>query len=601
MGRDDPQCDLGEKLPLRRIKRILFAVFPFRATEALRSAFLGLLFLAPTAHADWLSLCTVGDAEAGRADYLSHATRPDQRIDRFALTRESPHAASCQLREVPFGKYDVLWARTLTLDSTVSTSTHLALQGRMRAEKFKVSELIVPEPEATTGPARRNIAVPGTNLLPTLLESVFGDDDRAKVERSAGDLILRCAAGTRPAGVVLHSPSVLPTQADLQFRLQAEVRGSFQLGLSDQARTERGDPLPLATLSGGRSDDGWYHAPLPKDARVLADWHSLTLACPQQAAELRLKTLRLNAAHLPARPLVRASWFWSSKDWESTPADIFAQQSRWKLNRIYIGIDVSDGALKAAGELQRFLAEAHRRGLSVWAVFGEPEAIYPAGRLLYQRYMTAVGRFNREAAAASRLDGIQLDIEPYLDTGFGGGIDTWKPHYLDAIAAIVSVSELPVELVVPFWIRDDADFLERLTPWVAGLVIMDYRTDPASIADRAVPFLEWGSARGKPVTVALETIKFPVEHRRYYGQAELGELVAIRLGQRTLLALLKTPVTVPGATSYQWRSTREVVAGQVSFAGHEEDLQKLLPVLETELNAWDGFAGIAIHGLDQFH
>ena len=551
------------------------------------------------ARADWINLCPAADPAVLKPDYLSHTVRDDRQVERFGLSEEADLGDRCLKREVPFKRGDVIWARTLANDQQTYKATHIALQGKVKGESFHVTELILPEVEAPKGPVVRSVAVPGTNLLPTLMDSTFGREERARVVRQAGRLRLDCDPGTSAAGMVLNSPSALPRHALLQFGFKAEGQGRFGVGYSDRKRADAGDPIDLGSISLGKSEDGWYPVPTPREKTMLADWHSLTVNCPAQAAHLVLDELRLNSSELPTRKLSRASWFWSADAWRSRPELIFARQREWRLNRAYIGVESSQGAVKDAGLLQSFVSQAHKQGLEIWVVFGEPQAIYPEGRLLYQSYVRSVSDYNRQSPADARINGIQLDIEPYLDAGFSGGVETWKRPYEKAILEISAVSELPVELVMPFWLHDDAGFLDRLAPAISGVVVMDYRTDPASIAERALPFLEWGSARHKPVTVALETLAFPAESRRYFGRAEAGELLAVRLGNHTLLILLGKPVTLEDATTFLWRSTREASAGQVSFAGHEDDLMALLPTLERELNAWDSFAGLAVHGLDR--
>ncbi len=130
---------------------------------------------------------------------------------------------------------------------------------------------------------------------------------------------------------------------------------------------------------------------------------------------------------------------------------------------------------------------------------------------------------------------------------------------------------------------------------------MDYRTDPLSITEAALPFLEWGNRHGKPVVIALETVRQAPEIRRYYGRAATGELLALDLGERSVLMLLARPVRLDGALVYERRDSIPVNFDGVSFNGKETRLEELAPQLERRFGAWQSFAGLAIHGLDQAH
>jgi hypothetical protein len=196
------------------------------------------------------------------------------------------------------------------------------------------------------------------------------------------------------------------------------------------------------------------------------------------------------------------------------------------------------------------------------------------------------------------LNGIQLDIEPYLDAAYQGQEQLWKSEYLAAISAISATSPLPVEVVLPFWL-DDPRFLAGLAGSVRGVTVMDYRTDPLFITERALPFLEWGDAYGIPVFIALESGRLAAAERRYYAAAARGELHAVELAGKTVLALLDRPAHPEVGTAYELRSSVRVEFDHVSFFGRDDQLTALLPRLERQFSAWNSFAGIAVHGLDQ--
>jgi hypothetical protein len=548
--------------------------------------------------AEWLNLCPTEDAATTAPDYLTHAVRDDLRIDRVGVTDRPAHGANCIGREVPFARADVQWARALTVNHEVFDAELVVLQGRQVENGFRVSEWIVPSSAKAADPPVRRVAAPGSDLLPSLDATVFGEEGRAQVTREAGRITLRCEAGTKPAGLLLQSSVSLPRHASTRMHLHASGQGRFTVGYSTH-RQAGGDPTPLRDIVLAPGDEDRLVFALPDDAGTRADWHSLTLGCPPQTARLEFDQLRLASAQTRGHARARAAWFWSSDVWRSRAEWIFSQQASWRLDRVYIGVDLNDAGIADAEALSAFVTQAHARGLSVWVVFGDPAAVHAGEVPRYQTYVAQVGEYNLRVEKNARLDGIQLDIEPYLDPGLAGSTETWKHLYRPAVAKIAVGSPLPVELVLPFWLRDDEKFLDALAPAIGGLVVMDYRTDPSAIAEMAVPFLEWGGRHNKPVTIALETLPFAPETKKYFGRAGKGELLALRLGNRTLLALLNKPIHWPEARIFQWRADRSATFDQVSFAGQETVLRALLPHLETELGAWSSFAGIALHGLDR--
>jgi hypothetical protein len=129
---------------------------------------------------------------------------------------------------------------------------------------------------------------------------------------------------------------------------------------------------------------------------------------------------------------------------------------------------------------------------------------------------------------------------------------------------------------------------------------MDYRTDPAQVYDVAVPFLDWAESHGKGVRIALEAGAIDPEVQRRYARAgagEAGDLQALDIGGRTVLALLRAPVAVPGAQLFRLQSTRELDGSATTFHHDKAALPRLLPRLEADFGAWDAFRGMAVHEL----
>lgn len=562
----------------------------------------GLLALLAAGGADsaaagqWLNLCSA--AASGRA--AESQSRPDDagggRFGRLSLTENV--ISGCAAVELEATAEDVLWTRILPKARALEGIHHLVLQGSAGGRGFRVSELVIPEP---AGPSYvgRKMVLPGFELLQKFTLETYGEEARATLDD--GDpqrLVLRCGAGGLPAGLVLRVFSSLPRRAALQLALTAQGEGRFALGYSDNPRHIAGDPVTLGNMTLTGEVVQGFAFDLPPEPALRADWKSLTLACPEAAGHLALTSLRLTAAEAAPPAPGRASWFWSSAIWRQRPEVIFAQQQRWNLNRIFVGIDFRDDRVANAEALRSFVARAHGAGLRVSAVLGDPTAIGNRGLQRYQGLVRAIGEYNREAGAASRLDAIQLDIEPYLDPAYHGQEELWKSRYLTTLAGLAAIAPLPLDAVLPFWM-DDPQFLESLAESVRGLTVMDYRTDPLFITERALPFLEWGDTFGIPVSIALETGNLAAAERRYYGADEAGELVAFELAGHTVLVLLEHPVRAGAGQTYAFRSSVAVDFDHVSFFHHGERLAAVLPPLERQFRAWKSFAGFAIHGLDR--
>jgi len=301
---------------------------------------------------------------------------------------------------------------------------------------------------------------------------------------------------------------------------------------------------------------------------------------------------------------LRASWFWSSAFWLDTPQRIFDGQTRLALNRIYITVPVSEGRVQHAEQLRQFLQIAHQRGLQVWAVLGDPQAVLERERQGFLTLVSAYQVFNADGGQ-QRLDGLQLDIEPYILPGYQMNPAVWLQKQAKIVNAVHHTApSLALDMVLPFWFEplhgDGAALLSGVEASIASITVMNYRTDPEQIREFAEKFLAWGERRQKAVYIALESLPLPEEDRRTYRQAESGELWRFDFKAAPVLLLLQQQApNLPGEKAYRFSYSRKIDGSSTSFFQKPSVLIELLPTLEKQFGAWSSFAGIALHGQEQ--
>lgn len=297
--------------------------------------------------------------------------------------------------------------------------------------------------------------------------------------------------------------------------------------------------------------------------------------------------------------LLRASWFWSPTAWLDVPQRIFDVQAKLGLKRIYITVPVVEGKVRQAEALRQFLQTAHQRGLQVWAVLGDPQAVLAQERTNFLALVESYQAFNTEGE--QRLDGLQLDIEPYLLPGFQLNSSVWLQKQAETVNTVHQLApSLVLDIVLPFWFEplrgDGAAMLAAVESSIASVTVMNYRTDPEQIREFAEKFLAWGERRHKAVYIALESLAMPEEERRVYAKAEHGELWRVDFKAAPVLLLLRQARDLPGARPYRFVYSRKVDGSNTSFFRQPEELTNLLPILENRFAAWGSFAGMALHG-----
>jgi hypothetical protein len=87
--------------------------------------------------------------------------------------------------------------------------------------------------------------------------------------------------------------------------------------------------------------------------------------------------------------------------------------------------------------LRRYVAAASGYGLAVQAVGGGPSWTGDLG-YLGQLLVKLAGDYNATVAAGERLQGVQLDIEPYVEGGWHDDTQTSLSRYLKTVWAIVT-------------------------------------------------------------------------------------------------------------------------------------------------------------------
>jgi hypothetical protein len=78
---------------------------------------------------------------------------------------------------------------------------------------------------------------------------------------------------------------------------------------------------------------------------------------------------------------------------------------------------------RLTGDLRRFVARASSQGLAVHAVAGGPGWTAESHRYLGPKVLELVADYNADADPDERLQGVQFDIEPYVDSSFWDDVE----------------------------------------------------------------------------------------------------------------------------------------------------------------------------------
>jgi hypothetical protein len=471
----------------------------------------------------------------------------------------------------------------------------ILLHGNVVDGRFAVSEHELPS--STPGPERPAPMPLHANLLARMRARTFGVEERVQATLADGRLHVECRPGQRAAGVILTGPWFM-TRANAALAAAYKAQGgTFAWQVADEARRARDDAFDMGTL-----------APAANAARMAlparlerAGWRQFVLLCPATQAAVDVTSLALEPAAAPT-PAPRSTWVWRPGDWIDGGPALLEWAAAQGIRELFVTVPLKDGtAVRAPDLLAAFVRQAGDKGIGVYSVDGDPHMVLADEIPAVARRVRAYAAYNAAQPPEARLRGVQFDVEPYLLPDKVLPAAQRDAAYVAMARAVKGAAgdALRVEFVVPFWWGRNQALLDALAPHADALAVMDYRTDRDQIAEFAVPFLDWAAAHGRRARIALEAGPIDPEVQRRYVRAAggPGDLLAVDVGGRQVLVLLRQPLAGPDARLYRLQSTRDIDGSATTFHKDKAALLRLLPGLEAEFGAWDGFGGIAIHEL----
>ncbi|HNV26079.1 MAG TPA: hypothetical protein PKI21_07415 [Nitrospira sp.] len=465
---------------------------------------------------------------------------------------------------------------------------------------------------AFSGPAPATAPLPYRPFLPILelraglgAAQVFGpcqgqavrSDSRLEVKWTA-DHATRCGQRIelRPGGrpVDLLSYQIL--------RLRGRATGQVVVGVEDVAGHGREHNHSLATVTGA------FDLSIPlKDIGLGVDLRYLTaLVLSSEGPGGQIQFDRVEVSHSEAikkRPVGTGFWVWNYRAAIQESQTLVATCREQACSRVLIQMPSLNDDEGIWREYARLLSLVQEAGIDVLALDGYPEAIQEP-QLLADKIRRLL-----QLVRPGALSGVQLDIEPYLLPGFLDD-DAQLRRYLGTIETMHEALQgrARLSMVIPFWLA---------TPTVGGrplayavmdradeVAVMSYRTDLDEVQEIAEDILRYGDVIGKPVWLAVETTRLPVEQHvvlRRDPRPDRAEAFLDREHRR----LRWKPISEADAStgSGEWFRVHRrftVRPERLTFAGRSrvEVSRAIRQILDGTPHP--SFAGVIIHDLDGF-
>jgi len=253
--------------------------------------------------------------------------------------------------------------------------------------------------------------------------------------------------------------------------------------------------------------------------------------------------LFLCAGQADADRTVRAMWVWHTLD-PMTKADkrkeLLDFCKERGISELFFQMQYAfaggDGgvmcSLSHQDHLRSFLRDAHKRGIKVHALDGDPTFVLKSNHPKVLAQVKAILEFNAKGKPDEGYDGIHLDNEPYLLVGYNGSrrkqilqeFVELNKKCMDAVRS--SGQKIVFGIDIPFWFEEVGDSGEvsaeldfngskkavsyHLLDIVDNVGIMDYRNfadGSDGIIAHGMDEVEYATKIGKKVYIGVETYR----------------------------------------------------------------------------------------------
>ncbi|MFH1779079.1 MAG: sugar-binding protein [Candidatus Omnitrophota bacterium] len=212
-----------------------------------------------------------------------------------------------------------------------------------------------------------------------------------------------------------------------------------------------------------------------------------------------------------ARRHPRAMWVWKTDPIINLIAREklfeFCRTAAIKTIYLYLG-DLPEDTEK----LSQFLTEAHNKKILVEALTGNPVWCLSENHQLTLNWIKSFLEYNKFRISRERIDGISLDVEPYLTSEWVQDRESVKRQYIEMLRKCRQLIDsyeqdfrFGVAIPIFFDKEEDGLFEQRTLELVDYCALMDYYDDAPNLIKNAKNHIALAKKAGKKMVVGVET------------------------------------------------------------------------------------------------
>jgi hypothetical protein len=308
--------------------------------------------------------------------------------------------------------------------------------------------------------------------------------------------ILHSRFGTIYLYDLSHSGSYLNALSYDNMKLEGDLN-NVSIGIADEQYYLKDDHFKLENKS-------FFSLNTLYDSINLSRLKYLVILSPQEL-DSPIKKIIFSKKKLtyPQMKHPIESWSWNpthitSDKLKSTP-----------LKRIYLQIRKG---------FESALNEMSKSNVSIYGLNGSPEDI-----LNYTHLLKDIDYLGKLKESYPRIEGFQIDVEPYLLLQYKKERNSVLKKYLQMIKELKLHCKqygLKFSVVIPFWFDqlciNHENFGFKVTSLVDEIVLMSYRSDLNEVIDISKSLLKYASYHKKEVRIGIELMKIEDEEHTLY-------------------------------------------------------------------------------------
>lgn len=179
---------------------------------------------------------------------------------------------------------------------------------------------------------------------------------------------------------------------------------------------------------------------------------------------------------------------------------------------LYFGEFDPDREPQYAEGLAKFLEEAHKLNLKVEALTGNPVWSLKEYHQQCLDWIEAFLRFNKDRPQNMRMDGISLDVEPYLTAEWQTDTERVKSEYIELLKKTRGLldkykQDMRFGVAITHFYSgiDKGKFEEKIFQYIDYAAVMAYYDEAEKIIEKAGPHLVIADRMHKKIVIGVET------------------------------------------------------------------------------------------------